>query len=181
MKRMELRILDWIQTIRMPWLDNLMVGITALGNGGILWLAASVVLFAIPKTRKTGAVMAVSFVLEMLCRNVILKPLVARIRPCDVNTAVQLLIRCPTDFSFPSGHTGASFASAAALYFGKSKLWIPAFILAVLIGFSRLYLYVHYPSDVLSAAMLGVMLGWLGNFVVSSLHRKRSTAGKSLL
>ena len=110
--------------------------------------------------------MAVSLALEALCCNVILKPAVARLRPCDVDTTVQLLISHPGEFSFPSGHSGASFAAASALFFGKSPLGIPAFILAALIGFSRLYLYVHYPTDVLAGALIGIALGWIGNLLI---------------
>lgn len=177
---MELKILDWIQIIHVSWLDKLMVGITTLGNGGIIWIVSAAALLIIPKTRKAGTAIAVSLALEVLCCNVILKPLIARIRPCDVNAAVHLLIRRPADFSFPSGHTGAAFAAAAALYFGKNKLWIPAFVLAVLMGFSRLYLYVHYPSDVLAAAMIGIMLGWFGNFLANGLWKKAIRHEKSL-
>lgn len=158
---MELKILDMIQTIRVPWLDQLMIAVTALGDGGALWLVTAAVLLLIPKTRRVGAAMAVSLFLEVLCCNLILKPLVARLRPCDVNTAVQLLIDRPMGYSFPSGHTGASFAAASALYFGKSRLWIPAGAIAVLIAFSRLYLYVHYPSDVLAGAIIGIAFGCL--------------------
>lgn len=100
--------------------------------------------------------------LEVLCCNLILKPFVARIRPCDINTAVQLLVPRPDDFSFPSGHTGAFFSASSALYFSRSRLRFPALVLAVLIGFSRLYLYVHYPTDVLAGAVLGALLGWAG-------------------
>lgn len=177
---MELKILDWIQIIHVSWLDKLMVGITTLGNGGIIWIVSAAALLIIPKMRKAGTAMAVSLALEVLCCNVILKSLIARIRPCDVNAAVHLLIRRPADFSFPSGHTGAAFAAAAALYFGKNKLWIPACVLAVLMGFSRLYLYVHYPSDVLAAAMIGIMLGWFGNFLANGLWKKAIRHGKSL-
>ena len=116
--------------------------------------------------------MAVSLLLEVLCCNVILKPLVARVRPFDVNTAVQLLIARPTDFSFPSGHTGASFAVVSALYFSKNRLWMPSLILAMLIAFSRLYLYVHYPSDVLAGALIGIMAGWFGYALIGLIERK---------
>ncbi len=108
---MELKILDWIQIIHVSWLDKLMVGITTLGNGGIIWIVSAAALLIIPKMRKAGTAMAVSLALEVLCCNVILKPLIARIRPCDVNAAVHLLIRRPADFSFPSGHTGAALDS----------------------------------------------------------------------
>lgn len=105
--------------------------------------------------------MALSLILEALCCNIILKPLVARLRPFEMNTAVQLVIEKPLDFSFPSGHTGAAFAVVSALYFCKNRGWIPALVMAVLIAFSRLYLYVHYPTDVLAGALLGMTAGWI--------------------
>lgn len=172
-KPLDFWILDLIQThLRSDFLDTVMPLITMLGNGGAIWIGCSALLLLMPKTRRVGAVMAVSLVLEVLCCNVLLKPLVARIRPCDVNTAVQLLIAHPTDFSFPSGHTGASFAAASALFFSKNRLWIPSTIVATLIAFSRLYLYVHYPSDVLAGAMIGIMAGWLGSILVQLIGRK---------
>jgi len=169
----DLGILEFIQTyLRCDLLDMTMPLITRLGDGGILWICCSLFLLISPRTRKAGAAMAVSLGLEVLCCNVVLKPFVARIRPCDVDSAMQLLIPHPEGFSFPSGHTGAAFAAASALYFGRSRLKIPAFILAVLIGFSRLYLYVHYPTDVLAGALLGIMLGWLGNILVTFVGEK---------
>lgn len=146
--------------------------ISMLGNVGAIWIVCAVVLLVIPKTRKVGVILAVSLAIEALCCNVILKPLVARIRPFDVNTAVQLLISPPTDFSFPSGHTGAAFAAASALFFSKNRLWIPSLVLAILIAFSRLYLYVHYPSDVLGGILLGILSGWLGYTLVGLIKKK---------
>lgn len=169
---MELQILDMIQSIRTAWLDSIMVAITTLGNGGALWIACALILLLIPRTRKLGAIMAVGLVLEVLCCNVLLKPLVARTRPFDINTAVQLLVARPTDYSFPSGHTGAAFAAASALYFGRSRLWIFACVPAVLIAFSRLYLYVHYPSDVLVGMMIGIMAGWAASRIVRLIVRR---------
>ncbi len=167
-------ILDAIQTyLRSDFLDVFMPFATKLGNGGILWVLCSLALFLFPKTRKAGAAMAVSLILEVICCNLLLKPLVARIRPYDVNTAVELLIRPPVDYSFPSGHTCASFAAASALFFCRNRGWITAFVAAVLIAFSRLYLYVHYPTDVLAGALLGILLGWLGVMLVSAVERKR--------
>lgn len=145
--------------------------LTKLGDGGILWICCTVMLLLFRKTRKAGAAMAVSLALEVICCSVILKPLVARPRPYDVN-AVQLLIPPLSDYSFPSGHTGAAFAAASSLFFSKNRLWIPALVIAVLMGFSRLYLYVHYPSDVLAGALLGIMLGWLGTAVVKVLRSR---------
>lgn len=93
--------------------------------------------------------------LEVVCCNLLLKPLTARVRPCDVSRGIALLVPRPEDYSFPSGHTGASFAAVSALLFSRNKLWLPC-----LIGFSRLYLYVHYPTDVLAGALLGLAAGF---------------------
>lgn len=166
-------ILGFIQScLRCSPLDAAMPLITMLGDGGVLWVFCSLLLLIFPKTRRAGAAMAVSLGLEVICCNVLLKPFVARLRPCDVNQAVQLLIPHPDGFSFPSGHTGASFAAASALFFSGSRFGVPAFALAALIGFSRLYLYVHYPTDVLAGALLGIMLGWLGNVMVRAIGGK---------
>ena len=168
----ELGILDFIQShLRSDILDFIMPLITGLGEGGLLWICLSMILLLFRKTRRTGIAMAVSLTLEVLCCNGILKPFVARTRPCDVNTAIQLFVPHPSDYSFPSGHTGAAFAATSALFFSKNRIWIPALILAMLIGFTRLYLYVHYPSDVLAGALLGIMLGWIGNVLTKMTGR----------
>lgn len=159
---MEIEILNAIQHWRTPVLDRIMLLATHLGDGGALWLVAALVLLLLPKTRRIRFAVSVSLLLEVLCCNVILKPLVGRIRPRDVNQAVTLLVPRPLDYSFPSGHTGGSFAAVSALYFGKKKLWIPCLVLACLIAFSRLYLYVHFPTDVLAGAALGILTGWAG-------------------
>lgn len=159
----ELSILDWIQTLHTPFLDKIMVFITRLGDAGIIWIVLSIVLFLIPKTRKSGAVMVVALVVDVLLCNIVLKNLVARTRPYDVNTGVHLLVAKLHDYSFPSGHTAASFASVTALYLaGEKKLWKFALVLACLIAISRLYLYVHYPTDVLGGILFGVISGYLG-------------------
>ena len=159
----ELSILDWIQTLHMPFLDKIMVFITRLGDAGIIWIVLSIVLLLIPKTRKSGAVMVVALVVDVLLCNIVLKNLVARTRPYDVNTGVHLLVAKLHDYSFPSGHTAASFASVTTLYLaGEKKLWKFALVLACLIAISRLYLYVHYPTDVLGGILFGVISGYLG-------------------
>ena len=169
----ELNILDWFQTLHTPLLDKLMVFITSLGNAGIIWIVMTIVFLLIPKMRKTGAVMAAALIIDLLLCNVILKNLVARTRPYDVNTGVQLLVSRLHDYSFPSGHTAAAFASVTALYLeGEKKLWKPALVLACLIGISRLYLYVHYPTDVLGGALAGAISGYLGyRFVQTIFYR----------
>ncbi len=161
----ELPILDFIQqNMAGGILDPIMIFITHLGDAGILWILASIILLCFPKTRKIGGAIALSLVVEALICNVALKPLIARTRPYDVNEAMKslLLIKAPTDYSFPSGHTGAAFATVGALFFIKCKAWIPTAILSALIAFSRMYLYVHYPTDVLCGLLLGVASAYVG-------------------
>ena len=170
----EIQILDWLQKLHTPVLDQIMCSITHLGDAGALWILLVVVLLLVPRTRKSGLIVAGALLVDALLCNVILKPLVARIRPYDVNTAVQLLVSKPVDYSFPSGHTAASFASVVALFMaGERKLWKPALVLAVLIAFSRLYLYVHYPTDVLGGVIIGVISGALGYWLVKKAEESK--------
>lgn len=162
----EFSILDFIQNqFRTPFGDFVMLLISKLGNGGIIWLVLSGLLCVFPKYRKAGVTMLTALALDVLLCNVMLKPLVGRMRPFTVNTGMELLINAPKDFSFPSGHTAASFAAAFALLFVKNKLWIPSMILASLIAFSRLYLYVHYPTDVLAGILLGLIVCVAANVI----------------
>ena len=112
----ELQFLNLIQEIRTTFLDVFMSNVTKLGNVGFIWILLTIILLVIPKTRKSGVILAAALIVDLILCNVILKPLVARIRPFDVNTAIQLIIAKPQDYSFPSGHTAASVASVVALY-----------------------------------------------------------------
>ena len=169
----DLPILDWIAAnLWNPVLDALMPIVTKLGDAGIFWIACAVVMLIIPKTRKTGMAMALALIMGLLLCNVTLKPLIARIRPYDLQLerfqrVIPLLIEAEHDFSFPSGHTIASFEASVALLLGNKKLGIPAVILAAVIAFSRLYLYVHYPTDVLASVVLGIGLAFLATFLVN--------------
>ncbi|MBT9627593.1 phosphatase PAP2 family protein [Ligilactobacillus ruminis] len=157
---MEIEILNLIQHLRTPFLDETMRFVTSLGNFSIAWVMLALVLILIPKTRKIGLVVMAAVVLDSVLCNVILKNIFVRPRPCDVNTAINLLIPRPSGYSFPSGHTSASFAAVAALYFsGERKIWKAALALAILIAFSRMYLYVHYPTDVLGGIICGIICG----------------------
>lgn len=165
----DMAILDLIQSnIRTGFMDAIMPFITQLGDAGLIWIILSIGLIIPKKTRKIGFVMIIALILNGIICNIILKPMLARIRPFDVNTAIKLLINKPRDFSFPSGHTSASFRAASVLFFRKSKLFVPSLVLAFLISFSRLYLYVHYPSDVLAGLVLGVLCGYIGHRAVAS-------------
>ena len=174
---MELRFLDFLQTIHTPLLDKILAFITSLGNAGIIWIVLAVVLLILPKTRKAGIIVAAALLMDLILCNLILKNLVARVRPYDVNTAIAILIKKPLDFSFPSGHTAASFAAMTALFLAKmKKAWIAALVLAVLIAFSRLYFYVHYPTDVLGGAVVGILSGIIGYAIVEKIDKRRRTA-----
>ena len=174
---MELRFLDFLQTIHTPLLDKILAFITSLGNVGIIWIVLAVVLLILPKTRKAGIIVAAALLMDLILCNLILKNLVARVRPYDVNTAIAILIKKPLDFSFPSGHTAASFAAMTALFLAKmKKAWIAALVLAVLIAFSRLYFYVHYPTDVLGGAIVGILSGIIGYAIVEKLDKRRKVA-----
>ncbi len=174
---MELRFLDFLQTIHTPLLDKILAFITSLGNAGIIWIVLAVVLLILPKTRKTGIIVAAALLMNLILCNLILKNLVARVRPYDVNTAIAILIKKPLDFSFPSGHTAASFAAMTALFLAKmKKAWIAALVLAVLIAFSRLYFYVHYPTDVLGGAVVGILSGIIGYAIVEKIDKRRKVA-----
>lgn len=169
----EFQILDWIQTLRTPAFDAVMCAVTHLGDAGIVWIFLAVLLLSIPKTRKSGAVLVCAFAMDVVLCNIILKPVIGRIRPCEINTAVQLLVARPHDFSFPSGHTAASFTAVGALYFaGEKKLWKPTLLLAVLIAFSRLYLYVHYPSDIIGGIVVGLIAGYAGKRIADWMEQK---------
>lgn len=171
---MEFQILDALQKIHTPIIDTLMCGITRLGDAGMIWILLCIVLLVMPKTRKSGMVLLVALLADLLICNVILKPTIQRIRPFDVITDIELLVKRPLDYSFPSGHTAASFTSVMALYLaGEKKLWIPALVLAVLIAFSRLYLYVHYPTDVLGGVIIGVISGALGYWLVQKAEESK--------
>ena len=156
----DLPVLNWIHAnLRCPLLDKLMPIITLFGEGGVFWIAWAVILLIIPKTRKIGISMLFALTLGLLVCNVTLKPLIARIRPYELQeqmgVTVELLIARLEDFSFPSGHTIASFEAAVVLLKYSKKMGIPALIIAIAVSFSRLYLHVHYPSDVLVSMVLG--------------------------
>ena len=140
-----------------------MLFFTHLGDSGFLWVALTAVLLVFRRTRRVGCVLAAALLIDVALCNLLLKPLVARVRPCDILTEVQLLIPRPDDFSFPSGHTAASFASVTALWLAGKKRWaLTALPVGILIAFSRMYLCVHYPTDILGGVLVGVGCGWMG-------------------
>ena len=173
MNEFELKILDFIREhLACPFLDAVMPVITSLANGGIIWIIAAILLLVFKKTRKTGFSVALALIIGLIIGNLILKNLVGRIRPYDLNADVELLVSRLSDYSFPSGHTLTSFETASVLMIRDKKLGIPSLILATLIAFSRLYLYVHYPTDVLAGIILGVLIGFISCKAVDLIYKR---------
>jgi undecaprenyl-diphosphatase len=172
----DLPILDWIQAnLQSAFMDFIMPIITLFGDAGIFWIACAVVMLIFPKTRKIGLGMGFALIMGLLVCNIILKPGVARIRPYDFQLKyfareIQLIAGGMHDFSFPSGHTIACFEACTALMLGNKKFGIPATVLAVLVAFSRLYLYLHYPTDVFASVILGTIFGILGYWLAGKCN-----------
>ncbi len=165
----DLPILDWIQAnLQSSFMDKFMPIVTVLGDAGLFWIAWAVLLLLFPKTRKIGLGMGFALIMGLLICNVTLKPMIQRIRPYDFQEQefgilINLLIDRQHDFAFPSGHTIASFEAATVLLKNSKKMGIPAMILAVIIAFSRLYLYVHYPTDVIFSVFAGILFAFIGD------------------
>lgn len=172
MQQWELGILDWIQAnLRCGVLDVLMPALSWTCNHGEIWIVLAAVLLAVKRYRRQGLAVGCALVTDLVLCNLILKPLVGRVRPFAVHP-VELLIPPPTDASFPSGHTAASFAAVFALKASGSPLWKPALAVAVVMAFSRLYLYVHWPSDVLGGVLVGAAAGFIGAWIARRLRRR---------
>ena len=171
----DLPILDWIQAnLQSGFLDTVMPIITLFGDAGIFWMACATLLLLFRKHRRTGLGVWFALALGLLVCNIILKPMVGRMRPYDFQmehfqVAIDLLIDKETSLSFPSGHTIASFEAATVLLINSKLLGIPALILAILIAFSRMYLYVHYPTDVIFSVFAGILFGIIGNLIAKKI------------
>jgi len=166
-------ILNFIQkSLHSGFLDQVMPVITALDNGGAIWIVVGIIFLLMRGYRRYGLALLLALLVGALVGSFVLKPLVARVRPFEINTAISLLIARPADFSFPSGHAISSFTAATVILSAHKKLGIIAFIIAFMIAFSRLYLYVHYPSDVLVGMGLGVVIGIIA-IKVLRIHEKR--------
>jgi undecaprenyl-diphosphatase len=157
----EFDVLYALQGIHNPVLDKIMVAVSLLGNSGILWIALGLILLIPQKYRKVGIEMIVSMAVTFVIGNLILKNLVARDRPCWIDPSVSLLLTSPPDYSFPSGHSMNGFAGSVILLLNDKRIGIPAILLAVVIAFSRLYNFVHFPTDVLAGILIGTVVALL--------------------
>lgn len=159
-------ILDFIQqNLRNPFFDFLMPFLSAVGEAGIIWIVICIGMLFPRKTRMWAVAGLAAMLVTWLSGEVIMKSLVCRVRPCNVNPAVDMIVDRPSSYSFPSGHTSSSFACATVIFKMNKKLGAGALILAALIGFSRLYNYVHFPTDVLAGMIWGILLASVVVFV----------------
>lgn len=166
---MEFEILYMIQKLHTPLLDEIMKAITFLGESGWFWILTAAILLCAKRTRKIGLAVALSLAVGLVLGNMMLKPLAARQRPCWVDQTIPLLISSPKDFSFPSGHTLASFEGAVSIFLYRRDWGLWALVLAALIAFSRLYLFVHFPTDVLAGAVMGTVIALAVHRLVEGL------------
>lgn len=159
-------------------LDKILPFISMIGNDGAIWVAIAAVFLSISKYKKYGIMIVVAVLLSALSGEVVLKPLLARVRPCNLNTFVPMLIPRPADYSFPSGHTSASFAATFIIWKANRNFGVFALLLAFFIAFSRLYLYVHYPTDILAGMVLGLLCGAAAIGVINTIYKKKSLDGR---
>lgn len=178
----DLPILDWIQAnLQSGLMDTIMPIITLFGDAGIFWMIWATLLLFLPKYRRTGLGMWFAMAMGLVICNMIMKPTIGRMRPYDYQIDIlgktwndlllggKLLVETPHDYSFPSGHTIASFEASTVLLLNSKLMGIPAVILAILIAFSRMYLYVHYPTDVIFSLFAGILFGIIGNLIAKKI------------
>lgn len=171
----DISILKYIyENLRSAFADTFMKFITLFGEGGIFFICIALVLLFFKKTRKTGIMLSISLIIGLIVCNMTLKPIIARPRPY-IYTGLEPLIERPGDFSFPSGHTVASFEAATVFMLRDRRFGIPLLILAVLIAFSRLYLHVHYPTDIIGGMVLGTLSGIIAVKSVEYFCKKKKT------
>ena len=170
---MDFSILYAIQHLRCPFLDSFILFVTKIaGNYGQIWLAVAALLLVFKKTRKAGFGVLLSYGLVFVIGQYGLKDLIARARPCHIDETVELLIKRPSSYSCPSTHSAWAFAAAASIFLRHKKGGIAAFAAAVIIAFSRLYLFVHFPTDVLFGAALGVICAYAAKLLIDLVWRK---------
>lgn len=169
---MELQILHMIQGWHQPWLDKVMIFFSALGNDGLIWIALGILLLIMPRTRKGGVHILLAMALTYVLGNLFLKNVIARPRPCAVDTSVSLLIPYPSEYSFPSGHTSNGFAAAMSIFMNYRKPGIVALVVAGIIAFSRMYLFVHYPTDIIGGIVLGIFDAWMVQLLITRWGKK---------
>jgi undecaprenyl-diphosphatase len=158
-------------TLSNPFLDKLMPFITNLNNHGELWIGMSIVLMINKdiRVKRLGLSMLIAVAFGYLVGEAALKNIIGRERPIGDEFSHNFIVKIPTSFSFPSGHTTSSFAAFGVYLFSKAKYRYWILVLAVLMAFSRMYLHVHYPSDILGGIILGIICGKVGVYIGNAL------------
>ncbi len=180
-ENIDFAVLNFIQSfLTSPVTDAVMKFITHLGDDGIIWIIFAVVLLFPKKTRRCGITVGVALILGLVLGNVVIKNIFCRMRPYTLEGAAVTmpLIGEQSEFSFPSGHTRSSFEAAFVLFWSDKRLGIPALVLATLIAFSRLYFYVHFPTDIIGGIFLGLFNAWLATFIVEKVEKKLELKNK---
>lgn len=167
---MDLTISQWFASIHTPLLDRIMVLITMLGEYGALWVLICLILLARKQTRQAGIACGLALIIFTVGSTFVLKNIFARPRPFTILTDIALLIPPPSGFSFPSGHAGSSFSVSTALFLYHKRLGAIALIIGGLIAISRVYLTVHYFTDILTGAILGVICAFIARAAARMLH-----------
>ena len=166
----EIEILKHIQNfLACPVLDFLMPRISLLGDIGLVWIFCGMGMMISKKHRKAGAFLLVGLLLGLIIGNVILKNLFQRPRPCWIEPEMLRLVQSPKDFSFPSGHSLSSFIAAFTIFFHQKRWGTVAIVLAAVMAFSRLYLFVHFPTDVLG----GIVIAFGISYILKILSEKK--------
>ena len=179
MQNIDFAILDFIQEhIRCSFLDAIVPIITLLGEKGILMTSVGLIMLLASRYRRCGISVLLSLIASLMVGNLALKHIVSRARPCRINDTVQMLVAIPRDYSFPSGHSMCTFAAATVIFMFDKRLGIPALIIAALVALSRLYLYVHFPSDVLAGTIIGIAIGVFAANAVNLFFNKSGTGIK---
>lgn len=158
----DFNILYWIQdNLRADWFDSVCAFLSWAFQLGIPWLLLGGILFCFKKTRAAGAMLSAAVVLTFFFNELAIKNAVDRVRPCNIDMSIPLAIKRPDSFSFPSGHTSSAFAAVGVLVLRHKKAGIPLLLFAALMGFSRMYLFVHFPTDVIAGAAFGMIMAWV--------------------